>query len=70
MLSTQSAMSAASEDAGPLDEIEFWSNRCDDLSGISTQLDEPSIHNIIGILELAKSSYCIPFNNLAAQLKV
>lgn len=69
VLSTQSAMHTA-DDACPLDEIEFWLNRCDDLSGISAQLDEPSVHNIVRILQAAKSSYCGLFNSLAAQLKV
>lgn len=53
------------EDAGPLAEIEFWRSRSVDLSGIRAQLDEPGVARIVGVLELAKSSYLPPFLNLS-----
>lgn len=59
-----------SENSGPLEEIEFWKNRCNDLSGISSQLDKPGVKKISHILELAKSSYVAPFTKLSAQIKV
>ncbi|ESP04959.1 hypothetical protein LOTGIDRAFT_184938 [Lottia gigantea] len=58
-----------SENSGPLEEIEFWKNRCTDLSGISNQLDKPGIKRITEILQLAKSSYVPPFLKLSSQIK-
>lgn len=54
-----------SENAGPLEEIEFWRSRCDDLSGISDQLDKAGVKHIHAILEHAKSSYVTPFRKLS-----
>ena len=36
-----------SEGSGPLEEIQFWSNRCDDLSGITLQLDKPGVKKVL-----------------------
>lgn len=69
VLSSQDALQT-SENAGPLEEIEFWKNRCADLSGISTQLDKPGVKKITTILEMAKSSYVVPFLKLSSQIKV
>ncbi|KAL8578353.1 Dynein heavy chain 2, axonemal [Nucella lapillus] len=68
VLSSQDAFETA-ENSGPLDEIEFWQNRCADLSGISTQLDNLGVKRITHVLELAKSSYVAPFLRLAGQIK-
>ena len=59
-----------SEDAGPLEEIEFWRNRCDDLSGIGAQLDVDGVHKITTLLVLAKSLYVAPFQKFSGQIKV
>lgn len=69
VLNTQDAFEM-SETSGPLEEIEFWKNRCQDLSGISAQLDKPGVKKIEQILETAKSSYVAPFRKLASQIKV
>ena len=69
VLSSQDAFETA-ENSGPLDEIEFWQNRCADLSGISTQLDNAGVKRIAHVLDLAKSSYVAPFLRLAGQIKV
>ncbi|KAJ1559853.1 Dynein heavy chain 2, axonemal, partial [Cladochytrium tenue] len=42
VVSNQST-SELSESSGPLDEIEFWKSRCDDLSGLSEQLNQPEL---------------------------
>ncbi|XP_052771051.1 dynein axonemal heavy chain 2-like [Mya arenaria] len=68
VLNTQDAFEMA-ETSGPLDEIEFWKNRCQDLSGISSQLDKPGVKKIELVLETAKSSYVAPFRKLASQIK-
>ncbi|XP_036369342.1 dynein heavy chain 2, axonemal-like [Octopus sinensis] len=68
VLSTQHSIES-SETSGPLDEIEFWKNRCADLSGISSQLDNKIVRRITQILELAKSSYVTPFVKLSSQIK-
>ncbi|XP_078389870.1 dynein axonemal heavy chain 2 [Cetorhinus maximus] len=64
VLSAQEAVETG-EISGPLDEIEFWRNRCDDLSGIGFQLDKAGVKHIQSILELSKSSYIAPFLKLA-----
>lgn len=54
-----------SEGSGPLEEIQFWSNRCDDLSGITLQLDKPGVKKVLlctccsqlVVLNRATSSY-------------
>lgn len=69
VLSNQDAFEMA-ENSGPLDEIEFWKNRCADLTGISTQLDKPGVKKITEILTLAKSSYVGPFLKLSSEIKV
>ncbi|KAL3846382.1 hypothetical protein ACJMK2_017380 [Sinanodonta woodiana] len=68
VLNTQDAFEMA-ENSGPLDEIEFWKNRCADLSGISTQLDKSGVKKIEQILDMAKSSYVAPFKKLSSQIK-
>ncbi|BFZ00250.1 hypothetical protein BsWGS_03289 [Bradybaena similaris] len=68
VLSSQDAFEMA-ENSGPLEEIDFWKNRCADLSGITTQLDKPGVKRIALILETAKSSYVAPFLRLAGQIK-
>ncbi|VDP56989.1 unnamed protein product [Schistosoma curassoni] len=53
----------------PLDEIQFWHNRCDDLTGISNQLNKSIIQQIINILLIAKSTYITNFLKLADEIK-
>ena len=55
--------------SGPLEEIEFWKARNQDLLGISQQLDQDSIRQITEILTKAKSSYLPQFLLLAEQLQ-
>lgn len=69
VLSSQDNLETA-ENSGPLEEIEFWRSRCDDLSGISDQLNKPGVLRIKSILELSKSSYVSPFLKLAKQIQV
>lgn len=69
VLSTQDAYET-SENAGPLEEIQFWRSRCDDLSGISDQLDKAGVKNIVAVLEMAKSSYVVPFKKLSKLIQV
>ncbi|RKO93650.1 dynein heavy chain and region D6 of dynein motor-domain-containing protein [Blyttiomyces helicus] len=57
--------SETTENSGPLEEISFWRSRCDDLSGISEQLNRSDVRQIISVLELAKSSYLEQFMRLA-----
>ncbi|GCC45222.1 hypothetical protein chiPu_0029544, partial [Chiloscyllium punctatum] len=69
VLSAQEAVETG-EISGPLDEIDFWRNRCDDLSGIGFQLDKAGVKHIQSILELSKSSYIGPFLKLAKLIQV
>ncbi len=63
-------MSGLDETAGPLEEIEFWKNRNQDLMGISKQLNKPSVKRITLTLDLAKSSYISSFMKLSRQIQV
>uniref|UniRef100_A0ABM5EJD6 Dynein axonemal heavy chain 2 isoform X2 n=1 Tax=Pogona vitticeps TaxID=103695 RepID=A0ABM5EJD6_9SAUR len=57
------------ESSGPLEEIQFWRNRCTDLSEISKQLCQLGVKHIEAILALSKSSYVAPFQRLAKQIQ-
>jgi dynein heavy chain len=57
--------SESTENSGPLEEIEFWRSRCDDLSGISDQINREEVKRITKVLELAKSSYLDQFQRLS-----
>lgn len=69
VLTTQDAFEMA-ENSGPLDEIQFWKDRCSDLTGISKQLDKSGVKKITEILTCAKSSYVAPFLKLSGEIKV
>lgn len=62
-------MSGLDETAGPLEEIDFWKAKNQDLTGISKQLNKPSVKRITRILEVAKSSYVGSFIKLAKQIQ-
>ncbi|KAI9004259.1 dynein heavy chain and region D6 of dynein motor-domain-containing protein [Gaertneriomyces semiglobifer] len=57
--------SETTENSGPMEEIQFWQSRCDDLSGISDQLNRNDVQKILRVLTLAKSSYLEQFTRLA-----
>ncbi|XP_037663927.1 dynein heavy chain 2, axonemal isoform X3 [Choloepus didactylus] len=57
------------DNLGPLEEIEYWRNRCTDLSGIGKQLVKKGVKHIEHILHLSKSSYLAPFMKLAQQIQ-
>jgi dynein heavy chain, axonemal len=58
------------ETAGPLEEIDFWKARSQNLLGISKQLNKKSVKKITSILDLAKSSYISSFHKLSKQIEV
>ena len=60
--------SASSEAAGPLDEIEFWKGRAQDLVGLQQQLDSSAVRKIVEVLEYANSNYIGPFQSLSKQI--
>ena len=69
VLATQDAMESA-DSSGPLEEIEFWRARCEDLSGLTTQLDQPGVIKVVKIIQKAKSSYLAPFQRLSRLILV
>ena len=69
VLTSQEAMES-SDSSGPLEEIEFWRARCVDLSGLTTQLDQPGVLKVVNIIQKAKSSYLAPFQRLSKQIQV
>lgn len=56
--------SASAESSGPLDEIEFWKGRAQDLIGIQKQLEGDQVCRLIEVLQYAKSNYIGPFQTL------
>ena len=50
VLNAEEALEQA-DTAGPLEEIEFWTVRCEDLSGLTTQLDQQNVDRVSKILE-------------------
>lgn len=69
VLAAQDAMESA-DSSGPLEEIEFWRARCEDLSGLTTQLDQPGVIKVVKIIQKAKSSYLAPFQRLSRLIQV
>lgn len=53
------------ENSGPLEEIQFWRSRVDDLSSISQQLNRVEVQQILFVLDIAKSSYLEQFLHLS-----
>ncbi|KAJ1443008.1 dynein heavy chain, N-terminal region 1-domain-containing protein [Ochromonadaceae sp. CCMP2298] len=60
--------SASAETSGPLDEIEFWKGRAQDLIGIQKQLEGERVCRLIEVLQYAKSNYIGPFQTLTKQI--
>lgn len=69
VLASQEAVET-SENAGPMEEIDFWRNRCADLSGISEQLQKEGVIRVQQILEHSKSSYVASFKKLSKLIQV
>src|SRR3546814_7861289 len=53
----------AAELTGPLDEINFWKVRADDLLGIQQQLEQQEIVDIISLLEIGRAHVGTPVTN-------
>ena len=53
----------------PTDEIDFWQQRYQDMSGISEQLDKKGVATILDILAAADSTYLKQFKNWAQRIK-
>lgn len=60
--------STSAESSGPLDEIEFWKARAQDLIGIQEQLQGANVQRIVDALQYAKSNYIAPFHSLTNQI--
>jgi dynein heavy chain len=57
--------SESTENSGPLEEIDFWKSRCENLSGISDQIHREDVQQIIKVLDIAKSSFLEQFLRLS-----
>ncbi|KAL8578357.1 hypothetical protein ACOMHN_031731 [Nucella lapillus] len=69
VLNIQSSEDESAESGGPLAEVDHWKNRCADLLGITSQLDQPPVVRIIQILKTAKSNYISPFLKLSEEIQ-
>jgi len=59
---------ASAETSGPLDEIDFWKFRAQDLLGIQEQLQGINVLRISEVLNYSKSNYIGPFEDLSKQI--
>jgi dynein heavy chain len=55
----------STENFGPLEEIKFWKDRCDNLSSISGQIKLKDVKEIVDVLEAVKSSFLEQFTRLS-----
>lgn len=69
VVSNQDTSASSAEAGGPLEEIGFYSSRCQDLSGITDQLNAPPLQQIVATLREANSSYLGPFETLAQSIQ-
>jgi len=53
----------------PLQEIDFWKKRRDNMSGIAEQLDTSAVLHIHGVLAAASSLYLAQFDTMGARIK-
>ncbi|KAL3314784.1 hypothetical protein Ciccas_006590 [Cichlidogyrus casuarinus] len=53
---------------GPLQEIDFWKMRAEDMAGITVQLNKPIIDKITTTLRTAKSAYVHAFLQLSEEI--
>ena len=54
--------------AGPLAEIQFWRNHSRDINGLESQLQNPALREITAVLESARSSFLLGFNELTEEI--
>jgi dynein heavy chain len=69
VVNNQDNAAQSNETSGPLEEIKFWGDRVDDLTGISTQLNQQGVKSIVAVLEVTKSSYLEPFHVLSRSIQ-
>jgi dynein heavy chain len=54
---------------GPLVELDFWAKKTRSLQSVFDQLCEPSVREVIAVLERARSSYYNAFDRMFAELE-
>ncbi|GBO31349.1 hypothetical protein AVEN_256238-1, partial [Araneus ventricosus] len=59
----------SSEDSGPLEEIEFWELKCNDLKKVLYQLERDDVKMCIEILKAAKLTSYFKFMEVSNQLQ-
>ncbi|CAL1298115.1 unnamed protein product, partial [Larinioides sclopetarius] len=59
----------SSEDSGPLEEIEFWELKCNDLKKVLYQLERDDVKICIEILKAAKLTSYFKFMEVSNQLQ-
>lgn len=69
VVSNQDAQTSQ-ESTSPLDELEHWKNRTQNLKSLTTRLTEKQLKKIIEVLTRANSSYLSGFKELEEKIKV
>jgi len=69
VVSNQDAQ-ASQESTSPLDELEHWKNRTQNLKSLTTRLQEKQLKKIIEVLTKANSSYLAGFKELEEKIKI
>jgi dynein heavy chain len=57
------------ENSGPLDEINYWRRRRENLKHIDEQLEKPELKEIVRFLERVDSTYAKGFTDLTLNIK-
>jgi dynein heavy chain len=68
-VTTQQDSATEGEHSGPLDEIEFWHKRDNNLSRLHDQLQSANLQRLLSILELSKSAYLKEFRSLEERIR-
>jgi dynein heavy chain len=68
-VTTQQDSATEGEHSGPLDEIEFWHKRDNNLSRLHDQLQSANLQRLLKILEFSKSAYLKEFRSLEERIK-
>jgi len=69
VVSNQESQQSNDNSSSPLDEINFWTTRTNNLNVLYKQLQKPELKKICHILKIADSSYLQSFKDLEAKIE-
>ena len=69
VVSNQESQQSNDNSSSPLDEIDFWTTRTNNLEDLNKQLQKPGLKKICAVLKASDSSYLQSFKDLEAKIK-